>query len=89
MNAEKRVFSRVLRVSATRFANDAGGQPVWVDLGREDKALMDLVKSFIRCARARAKPKQAALALIGRPALGSQARRRSRGRAPKTSSKKA
>lgn len=68
-NAEKRVLARSLRVYTDCAREDVqlvGCSPHdWVELAREDKQLIDLVKSFIRRARGPSeKEKSSAIALI-------------------------
>lgn len=68
-NVEKRVMGRILKVYAD-CDREASRKPTcdpmdWISLAREDKPLMDIVKSFIRRARGvTEKEKQDALALV-------------------------
>lgn len=51
-NAEKRTLSRVLRAYEDSTSKNPESSPLdWVELAREDKALVDLTKAFIRRAR--------------------------------------
>lgn len=51
-NTEKRTLSRVLKAYEDSTTKNPESSPAdWVDLAREDKALMDLTKAFIRRAR--------------------------------------
>lgn len=70
-NLEKRILNRVFHVykDSVRDSSDSTGRLCspqdWVDLAREDKPLMDFVKSFIRRARGPTeKEKTDALALV-------------------------
>jgi tRNA nucleotidyltransferase/poly(A) polymerase len=50
-NVEKRVLSRALHVYRDSTPDPVGQPLEWVELAREDKPLMDILKSFIRRAR--------------------------------------
>jgi tRNA nucleotidyltransferase/poly(A) polymerase len=65
-NAERRVLARVAYVYTDAVADKPKTAPMdWVELGREDKPLLDIVKSFIRRARGPSElEKDKAIALI-------------------------
>ncbi|MEW6055773.1 MAG: CCA tRNA nucleotidyltransferase [Bdellovibrionota bacterium] len=69
-NVEKRILGRALQVYRDALSkskpSDTTVEPiVWVELAREDKPLMDMLKAFIRRARGPTeKEKETALALI-------------------------